>query len=599
MKDLKISKWKIILTLSPYFWGNTLALKIRIILGFVLIIATIALNVGISLILKDVIQALDKYNEKFIASYQLIPCLLLAYGGIYIVGQVVLKARQIVFYPVVEQGMHRFSLKIFSHLHDLDLKFHLQRKIGVIINSIERFQNTLPEIFWNLALFLIPSFIEIFLAVAVLFYLYHWSYAVILLGTSLAFLISSIIGARWATIAQMNYDSCMLEVHGRAVDSLLNYETVRYFNNRQYEKGILDKLLTKLERAALEFRIKTDLTQMAQGVIVGVGLCILTWRSGHEVMSGSLAIADFTIINSYLLQFVAPLVNFGWIIARMDQSFTKLRYVMCLLEEKSAIITPQNAISLNNKFSEVKFENVSFYYQPERPILQDLSFCVFPGKTLAIVGASGAGKSTIARLLFRFYDATAGRILINNQDIRFINEKSLHSTIGIVAQDTLLFNATLYENILYGKPDATLEELNEAIKLAHLDRFISQLPDGLNTMVGERGLKLSGGEKQRISIARVLLKRPSVLLFDEATSSLDTISEQEIKQNIIDISQETTTIIIAHRLSTITHADEIIVLDNGRVIEHGKHEVLITYNNLYAKLWQKQVCHSHFEEATY
>ncbi len=558
-----------------------------------------ALNVGVPLILKNTIQTLNGYDKESITNYHCVSFLLLAYGSAYTISQITLKARQIIFYTVIEKAIHHFSLKIFNHLHNLDLKFHLQRKIGMITNSIEKFQNTLPEVFWNLALFLIPSFIEVILAIAILFYLYHWSYAATLLGTFFAFLTFSVIGARWATNAQLDYDNYMLEVHGRVVDSLLNYETVRYFNNRQHEANIFDKLLIKLENAAIRYRIKTDLIQMAQGIIVGIGLCLLTWRSGHEVMRGTLTIGDFIVINSYLLQFIAPLVSFGWIIVQMGQSFVKLRHVIQLLEEKSEIITLPAASPLNTRSSEIKFENVSFYYQPERLILQNVSFRVPAGKTLAVVGTSGAGKSTLARLLFRFYDVISGRILINAQDIRLITEDSLHSAIGVVAQDTVLFNTTLYENILYGKPDATPEEVDTVIRLARLDRFISYLPDGLHTMVGERGLKLSGGEKQRVSIARVLLKKPSIFLFDEATSSLDTTTEQEIKQNIIEVSQGTTTIIIAHRLSTITHANEIIVLNNGSIVECGKHDELLNHGEIYAKLWQKQISHLQVKELIY
>lgn len=590
MRKKIFSNWDIICTLVPYIWGDYPGIKLRIILGFLLIIATMVLNLSVPLFLKGTIQALNEYQFQSIRIEQNgFILLLLAYGGAYTLGQITLKARQLIFYKVIEQATHRFSLKIFTHLHNLDLQFHLQRKLGVITSSVEKFQYVLPELFWTLALFLIPTIIEVFLAIAILFYLYHWIYAAILLGTFAIFLTFSFIGIRWTAIAQTEYENHMLNVQSCMVDSFLNYETVRHFNNRGHEAKIFDNTLEKVEKTSIRFRVRADFIQMLQGMIVGIGLCILTWLSGQEVINGTLDIGDFMAINCYLLQFIAPMVNFGYAIVQMNQAFTKLKYVMELLEERPEIIDLPNAPALNISSSSIVFEKVSFYYQADRLILQNISFNVPTGKTLAIVGSSGAGKSTIARLLFRFYDVADGKILINGQDIRSVTQSSLHSSIGVVSQDTTLFNMSLYNNILYGNPKASHEEIQNIIKLAHLDTFISRLPEGYNTLVGERGLKLSGGEKQRISIARALLKKPSIFLFDEATSSLDLPTEQEIKNNIIEVSRGATTIIIAHRLSTITHADEIIVLDNGAIMGRGKHSELLKNNSTYMKLWENQV----------
>lgn len=589
MHQVRIYKWKIIHKLLPYIWGNAFNIKIRIILGLLLILTTIFINLSIPLILKETIINLDRYELDIKGNYRWTIILLLTYGGIYTLGQIVFKSRQIIFYIVIEKAIRLFSLNIFNHLHNLDLKFHLQKRIGAITNSVEKFQQSLPEIFWSLALFSVPTVTEVILAVTIVFYLYHWIYGLILLSTILIFSFLSIIGVRWTETAQRTYHDNMQNVHSHMVDSLLNYETVRYFNNRKYESIIFDKFLEKLERAATHFHIKVDIIQMMQGTVVGVGLCVLTWKSGHEVMRGTLGVGDFIVINSYLLQFVSPLINFGWIIVQMNKAFTKLEYVMQLLEEKSEIDDLPNAINLNAQPCEILFDKVCFYYQLERLILSDISFCVTPGNTIAIVGTSGSGKTTIARLLFRFYDITKGRILINNHDIRRISQETLQATVGVIPQDTVLFNSSIYENILYGNPNATKDEVEKVIKLAHLEDFISSLPDGYNTLVGERGLKLSGGEKQRVSIARVLLKNPSIFLFDEATSSLDTATEQAIKENLIEVSREATTIIIAHRLSTITHANEIIVLDKGRIVERGKHSELLNFNGIYRKLWQKQI----------
>jgi ATP-binding cassette subfamily B protein len=588
--NFKLSRWKIICKLLPYIWSDSPYIKIRIIIGLLLIVATIFINLSVPLILKNTIESLNiAKTQQIPEQYQWASLLLLTYGSIYTLGQIVLKARQIIFYKVIERAMRNFSLTLFNHLHNLDLKYHLQKKIGSITNSVEKFQHAVPDIFWSLVLFVIPTVTEISIAITILFYLYHWSYAVVLLGTLITFTVFSFIGVRWTTIAQTKYDNNMLEVHSHMVDSLLNYETVRYFNNRKYESTLFNKLLGRLETSAIQFRTKYDFIQMIQGVIVGIGLSILIWQAGHEVINETLNIGDFIVINSYLLQFVAPLVNFGWIMVQMNQAFTKLRHVMQLLEEKSEILDFANAVPLNITSSGIEFENVNFHYDPERPILRNLTFKISPGSTLAIVGTTGSGKSTIARLLFRFYDVIEGRILINGQDIRCVSQDSLHAAIGVVAQDTVLFNTTLYENILYANQNATKEEVETVVKLAHLNEFIANLPNGYNTIVGERGLKLSGGEKQRVSIARALLKKPSIFLFDEATSSLDTATEEQIKKNIMEISAGSTTIVIAHRLSTVTYANKIIVLDQGKIVEQGKHSELLALNGVYARLWYKQV----------
>lgn len=584
-----VSHWKILTALFPYIWGNSIDTKIRNIIGVFLVVITIFFNLMVPFIFKNIINVVGESNHvTSIKNYSWLLLLLLAYGGSYTLGQVIVKARQIIFYKVIERTMRSFSLTVFNHLHDLDLKFHVQRKMGSIMGAIEKFQFAIPEIFWGLTLLVIPSLVEITLAMVILFHFYKWKYAVIVLGILLSFLASSFIGYRLTKRYQLKYEENALQAHSRMVDSLLNYETVKYFNNKMYESNIFNKLLQKREESALRFRIRFDLIQIFQVIIVGIGLTVLTWDTIHEVINSTLVLGDFIVINSYLMQFIGPLMSFGWVISQVTQAFTKLDSVMDILNEKAEIIDCANPISLNSKSCNITFENVSFNYDARCDILKNVSFHIPCGNTLAIVGPTGSGKSTIARLLFRFYDVSKGSIYLNNIDIRHLSLDSLQAAMGMVSQDITLFNSTIYENILYGNLNATQGEVEAASKLSLLHDFVMQLPEGYHTPVGERGIMLSGGEKQRLAIARALLKKPAVFIFDEATSSLDTITEQQIKKNIMKASKEATTIIIAHRLSTITYADKIIFLERGEIIESGTHDELLSLNGAYMKFWKKQ-----------
>lgn len=399
----------------------------------------------------------------------------------------------------------------------------------------------------------------------------------------------------WSTAAQRIANEKNLQAGARVVDSLLNFETVKYFCNQKFEYEQTDRILKERENAATNYHITTELIHLGQGLVLGVGLITLTWMTGNNVIKGNMNVSDFILVNGYLLQFVTPLSWFGYILRKIRKGLTDMEAVFNILQLKPEITDAPHALDLVIENATISFDHVSFGYDSRRPILKDVSFVVPAGQTVAIVGSTGSGKSTIARLLFRFYDVSEGSILINGHDIRSITQESLQKIMGIVPQDTVLFNNTLYYNIAYGNPNCPPEDVEKAVQLAHLDSFIKRLPDGLNSMVGERGLKLSGGEKQRVAIARVLLHNPKIYIFDEATSALDTHTEQEIQKNLEEISSDSTTLIIAHRLSTVTYADTIIVLEHGSIAEQGSHKELLKKNGLYAKLWEKQAQESQEE----
>lgn len=585
------SSLSIILQLLPYLWIKNWRFRLRIFIAAFFVIATMILNVTTPLVLRKIVSLFSST----IMPVHLIQMLLLTYGILWLVSQVTMQMREIVLFRVMERGIHLLGYRIFSHLHSLSLRFHLDRRTGAITSAVEKAQDSFPDIFWGIFLSLGPTVIEILIAVIILWYLYGWVYGLILLGILVVFTIFSIIGMEFSTKAQRISNETQFNAHARIVDSLLNFETVKYFSNQDFEKKEVDVLLQKVEDAVTKKHVTAESVHLGQGVVIGAGLLLLTWLTGNNVISGTMNAGDFILINGYLLQFVQPLSWFGYFLRKIRKGLTDMENIFKLLVIKPEVVNAPNAFNLITTQAEIAFEQVSFRYD-EREILRDVSFVVPAGKSLAIVGPSGAGKSTISRLLFRFYDVTSGRITINGHDIRSLTQKSLQNLIGIVPQDTVLFNNTLYYNIAYGRPGATQEDIEEAARFAHLDTFIERLPHGLEAVVGERGLKLSGGEKQRVAIARVLLKKPVIYLFDEATSALDTKTEREIQKNLEEISAGSTTLIIAHRLSTVTHADNIVVLDQGSVAEQGTHEQLLERDGLYARLWTKQIVQNGEEE---
>ncbi|MCX7091742.1 MAG: ABC transporter ATP-binding protein/permease [Legionellales bacterium] len=577
-------RWRTVKKIYPYLWPQDWNIRARLLVAIFLLLTTILLNVGVPLILRHVIDVISTPSS----IKTLAVMLLLAYGFSWTLSRGMNQLCMIPMNRVIERGMRLLCLSVFDHLMLLSSRYHASRKTGEILSIIDRAQFAFWPFFCGLFFLIFPTLIEMVIAASILTYLYGVFYGLILIGILGAYMIFSVYGSQWSARVQGLANEKSSHVSSVLVDSLLNYEVVRSFGAREYEHKRCDTFLAERENAATKQHDAGQWVHLGQGVIMGLGLIILTVLSGLGVVAGALKISDFVLINVYLLQFMAPLGNFGYVLRDINEGLTNLAAVGNILDEEPEVQDNLGATSLVLKEGMVTFDNVQFAYDERRNILQQVSFEIPAKKTIAIVGSTGAGKSTIAKLLFRYYDLSGGRIMIDGQDISHVTQASLQSVIGIVPQHTTLFNDTLYYNIAYGRPEATEKEIQQAIKQAHLETFIASLPDGINTKVGEQGLQLSGGERQRVAIARVLLKKPAIFIFDEATSSLDTKTEQLIQKNIEEVSQNATTLIIAHRLSTVVHADEIIVLDEGRIAEKGTHESLLKAGGLYAQLWAKQ-----------
>lgn len=580
LKSLDILKW-----LIPFFWVKKSDIHVRVLFALFFTALMIMFNVGIPYMFKTI---LDKLAIPQQTSMGLITLILVLYGIVWTLGQMITFIRSILLFSSLERGIRMLSLRVFDHLLSLSLDFHVQRKTGAVTNAIARAQYAFDTIFWGLLVFIIPTILEMILIISVLTYFYGFFYSGIILIISLIFLSFSIFAIERLSGVQAKYNEKRSLANARIVDSLLNYETVKYSANENYEYQQCNRLLKDVENAGIARYFSDAFVQIGQHLVVGMGLIILTLLTGRAVITEQLRVSDFVLINGYLMQFIAPLTHFGYILRQVRQSLNDMEEVKEITSLKPDIKDAPDAVNLHVTTASIIFNNVYFGYDAQRPLLKNISFTVPVGKTLAIVGPSGSGKTTIARLLFRLYDVNRGSIFINDYDVRSVTQQSLRAAIGIVPQDAVLFNDTLFYNIAYAKPNATQKDVESAAHFAHLDEFIQKLPDGYDTLVGERGLKLSGGEKQRVAIARVILKKPAIYIFDEATSSLDTTTEREIQKNLEELSSGSTTIIVAHRLSTVIKADEIIVLDNGFIVEHGTHNDLLKFNGLYARLWNKQ-----------
>ena len=573
--------WGVLKSLLPYF----LEFRLRVTLAmFCLILAKLA-TIATPFAMKYIVDSLDSTQTQVIV----LPLTFLLFYGVLRFGSIILgELRDTIFGRVTEHAMRRVALNVFEHLHSLDIGFHLTRKTGALSRDIERGTSGISFLMRFLLFNILPTMLEILLVALILLINYDWSFAFVILLSVIAYIAFSVFVTDWRT----NYVKLMNEMDNKtntfALDSLLNFETVKYFTNEKHDSIEYDKNLEQLESARMKNRLSLAALNSGQAFIISISITAIMILAAQNVVSASMTLGDLVLVNAYMLQLFLPLNFLGFVYREIKRALADVEHMFSLLNTKPGILDKQDTFHKTFRNGNIEFKDVYFSYNQDRKILSNIKFTIPIGKKLAIVGPSGSGKSTIARLLFRFYDVDAGNITIDGQDVRDINLEELRRNIGIVPQDTVLFNQSIYYNIAYGLPGATEKEIRNVARMAHLDEFIESLPDGYNTLVGERGLKVSGGEKQRIAIARMLLKNPAVMVFDEATSSLDSVAEQAIVSAIREISSDRTSLVIAHRLSTITDADNIIVLRHGKIVEQGTHVELLTRQETYAKLWQLQ-----------
>ena len=541
-------------------------------------------SVAVPLVLKEIIDALDKPRPELVLPLTFI----IGYGLLRFASTTFSDLRDVIFAKVTQRAMRRISMAVFQHLHALSLRFHLERQTGGITRDIERGARAVSSLVGYLLFRITPTVLEILMVAGILFVKLDWVFGVLTLITLAAYLGFTITITEWRTQFVRRANTLDSEAYGRAIDSLLNYETVKYFGNEKYEAKRYDDSLIEWEAMALKSQRSLGLLNVAQAAVIAIGVTLMVLLAANGVVEGKLTLGDLVMVNAFLLQMFQPLSFLGVMYRQIKESIADVERMFALLKRPREVEDAPDARELDVVAGAVKFDHVDFAYNADRPILHDVSFSIPAGKTVAVVGASGAGKSTLARLLFRFYDAGAGSVSIDGQDIRQVTQDSLRAAIGVVPQDTVLFNDSIYYNIAYGHPEARRDEVIEAARAAHILHFIEILPQGWDTVVGERGLKLSGGEKQRVAIARTLLKNPAILILDEATSALDTKTEKAIQSELLEIAKSRTSLIIAHRLSTVVEADEILVMESGRIVERGRHPQLLAKDGVYAHMWALQ-----------
>lgn len=576
--------WGTLKTLIPYLW----AYKWRVLLALTFLVGAKVANVGVPLVLKQLIDhmTIGPDNPK---SLLVLPVgILIAYGALRLSTTLFTELREFVFAKVTQSAVRTIALKVFRHLHALSLRFHLNRQTGGMTRDIERGTRGISSLVSYTLYSILPTLVEITLVIGYLVLNYDIWFAVITLTALLVYIAYTVVVTEWRTGFRRAMNDLDSKANTKAIDSLINYETVKYFGNEDYEARRYDKSLESWERAAIKSQTSLSFLNTGQSLIIAAAVTLILWRATQGVIDGTMTLGDLVLVNAFMIQLYIPLNFLGVIYREIKQSLADMDRLFALLDQHREVADPPNATSLDIRGAEVRFSHVNFSYESKRQILFDVDFAIPAGTTTAVVGHSGSGKSTLSRLLFRFYDINDGSITIDGQDLREVTQTSLRKAIGIVPQDTVLFNDTIEYNIAYGKPDASKAEIVAAAKAAYIHDFIETLPDGYASMVGERGLKLSGGEKQRVAIARTLLKNPAILIFDEATSALDSKAEQAIQSQLKEIAKDRTTLVIAHRLSTIADAAQIIVLDHGRIVERGTHSQLLAADGAYAQMWARQ-----------
>jgi len=585
--------WAALATLIPYLWTY----KWRVGLALLCLIAAKVANVGVPLVLKNLIDGLTLPAGSVQAMLVLPLGILIAYGVLRLSTTVFTELREYLFARVTQRAVRTIALKVFRHLHSLSMRFHLNRQTGGMTRDIERGTRGISSLVSYTLFSILPTLVEITLVLVYMALHYDIWFTLITLGALVSYVTFTILVTEWRTHFRRTMNDLDSKASTKAIDSLINYETVKYFGNEDYEAQRYDEGLHRYEVAAVKSQSSLSLLNTGQSSIIAIAVTLILWRATQGVINGSMSLGDLVLVNAFMIQLYIPLNFLGVIYREIKQSMADMERLFSLLEQNREIADADDAVSLQTTGAEIVFSHVDFSYESNRQILHDVDFMIAAGTTTAIVGHSGSGKSTLSRLLFRFYDVNAGVITIDGQDIRQVSQHSLRQAIGIVPQDTVLFNDTIEYNIGYGRPGAQRSDIIAAAKSAYIHDFIESLPAGYGTMVGERGLKLSGGEKQRVAIARTLLKQPAVLIFDEATSALDTHAEQAIQAQLREIARDRTTLVIAHRLSTIVDATQILVMEQGRIIERGTHTQLLASNGAYAGMWRHQIQQRVVEEA--
>jgi len=572
--------WQTIRALLPYLWEY----RLRVTLAVLCLVGAKGAQVAVPLVMKRIVDALDPRT----AALYVPLALLVVYGILRLSTTAFQELREFLFAKVTQRAVCKIALEVFRHLHALSLRFHLARQTGGLTRDVERGQRGISSLISYALFSILPTLVEITLVASILLVKYDWTFVTIAMVALTLYIAFTIGITEWRTHFRRTMNELDSKANTRAIDSLINYETVKYFGNEEWEARRYDESMQRWEKAAVKSQTSLSALNVGQSAIIAVAVTLIMWRATVGVVNGTMTIGDLVLVNAFMLQLYVPLNFLGVIYREIKQALADMERLFGLIEEHAEIEDRPHAAPLALRGAQVRFANVNFHYEPNRRILHDVSFTIPAGHTVAVVGPSGSGKSTLARLLFRFYDVTSGSITIDGQDIREVTQSSLRAAIGIVPQDTVLFNDSIEYNIAYGRPDATHDDVVAAAKLAQIHDFIASTPAGYQTPVGERGLKLSGGEKQRVAIARAILKHPAILIFDEATSALDSKSEKLIQAELREIARDRTTLTIAHRLSTIADADEILVLDQGRIVERGSHAALLAANGMYARMWRLQ-----------